>query len=120
MTDPDSDLATFYGRSAPRQLGLNLMSKQLMISTLTFGRSLIEHLVMLILQLYVCSCRDEANHREFKNSCSASLVRFSADSNALVVLVSQARVGLSPLHGVTVRDLCVTSLCYRQETVDEM
>ena len=38
----------------------------------------------------VGSCRDESNHREFRNSCGASLVRFSAESNALVVLVSHA------------------------------
>ena len=49
------------------------------------------HVVMNVVYV-LSSCRDESNHREFKNSCGASLVRFSPESNALVVLVRKAPV----------------------------
>lgn len=35
-----------------------------------------------------CRCCDELNHREFKNACGASLVKFNLDAGGLVVLVS--------------------------------
>ena len=34
-------------------------------------------------------CQDEANHREFRERCGASFVKFDSESNHIVVLVCQ-------------------------------